>query len=75
MVKKGDKYIIEIGEVINHEGKSLYLIKGFNALVFDDFGLEHLTRWIEPLDPGCKCSEETLLKLVRVWSKAIGEVE
>lgn len=40
----GDKFIIEIEKCIESEFLPLYKIKGFNALVFDGFGLEKLER-------------------------------
>ena len=44
-VKVGDKFVIEVGEIIpDKNGKLLYRIKGFNALVFDDVGISRLTR-------------------------------
>ena len=46
MYKKGDKFIIEIGEVIPGHG-TLYRIKGFNTLVFDEHGLNKLERYTE----------------------------
>lgn len=46
-MKVGDKYIIEIEEVIRRNGApQIARIKGFNALVFDKYGLEKL----EPYD-------------------------
>lgn len=46
-MKVGDKYIIEIEEVIRRNGApQIARIKGFNALVFDKCGLEKL----EPYD-------------------------
>lgn len=45
MANKGDKYIIEIEEVIEAEKRNLYKVKGFRALVFDDFGLEKLKKY------------------------------
>lgn len=42
-MKVGDKYIIEIEEVIKRYGAPhIARIKGFNALVFDQYGLEKL---------------------------------
>ena len=44
-VKVGDKFVIEVGEIIlDKNGKLLYKIKGFNTLVFDDVGINRLTR-------------------------------
>lgn len=42
MIRAGDRYVIEIGEVINN---NLYRIKGFNTLVFDQNGLDKLERF------------------------------
>lgn len=50
-MKVGDKYIIEIEEVIRRNGApQIARVKGFNALVFDKYGLEKL----EPYDGGEK---------------------
>ena len=43
---KGDKFIIELDE---HVG-DLWKIKGFNALVFDDFGLDRLGQLVQGVD-------------------------
>lgn len=49
MPKVGDKYIIEIAEVIQiREMESvgfLYRVKGFNSLVFDNVGLDKLEKY------------------------------
>lgn len=42
--KKGDKFIIEIEHIAEVDGKAKYFIKGFNACVFDDNGLDRLMR-------------------------------
>ena len=43
MAKKGDKFVLTIGEVIyGQTGKRLYLVDGFNSLVFDEEGLKRL---------------------------------
>lgn len=43
MAKKGDKFVLTIGEVIyGQSGKRLYLVDGFNSLVFDEEGLKRL---------------------------------
>lgn len=56
-VKVGDKFVIEVGEIIlSKDGKLLYKIKGFNALVFDDVGISRLMR--QP----ALCSSEALRK-------------
>lgn len=46
MYKKGDKFEIEIEEVIENgtEKGNLYRIKGFSTLVFDDYGLNLLNK-------------------------------
>lgn len=43
--KPGDKFVLELHKPLNEE-QTLWQIKGFNALVFDTYGLEILT----PLD-------------------------
>lgn len=49
MVKSGDKFVIEIESVFGGKnGEKLYRVKGFNSLVFDDYGLEKLTAYKEP---------------------------
>lgn len=50
MASIGDKFIIEIEDVYNSEliqgkSKTLYRIKNFNSLVFDDVGLSKLTQY------------------------------
>lgn len=50
-MKTGDKYVIEIEEVIRRNGApQIARIKGFNALVFDEYGLDKL----EPYDNDLK---------------------
>lgn len=44
----GDKFVIEIESVIPSDGGTLYKIKGFSALVFDDFGIGKLERYEMP---------------------------
>ena len=47
----GDKFVIEIGEVIERHGEPpLYKIAGFNALVFDEFGLNRLGKLTNGVD-------------------------
>lgn len=48
MAQPGDKFVIEIESVIPSDGGSLYKIKGFNALVFDGFGIGKLERYDKP---------------------------
>lgn len=40
----GDKFVIEIGQIFENAGKTLYRMKGFNTLVFDEAGLLKLAR-------------------------------
>ena len=40
--KPGDRFIIEIESVLKENGTTLYKIRGFNALVFDEVGLGRL---------------------------------
>lgn len=42
MAKKGDKFIVEISDVIKTKNGCLYRMKPFNTLVFDEYGLEQL---------------------------------
>lgn len=42
--KIGDKFVIEIDSVMTNKNGTLYGIKGFKSLVFDDYGLEQLER-------------------------------
>lgn len=44
MYHVGDKFIIEIDRVYTSDGRTLYGIRGYNALVFDDAGLMRLDR-------------------------------
>lgn len=44
MYKIGDKFEIEIDDTIMTNKGMLYQIKGFNALVFDDYGLNKLKK-------------------------------
>lgn len=46
---KGDKFIIELDEQDEQMG-NLWRIKGFNALVFDDFGLDRLGQLVHGVD-------------------------
>lgn len=52
MYKKGDKFVIEIDNVIVDEKGTvfLYTIKGFNALVFDQYGLDKLSQLVNGVD-------------------------
>lgn len=40
----GDKFVIEIGQIFKDAGRTLYRVKGFNTLVFDEAGLLKLAR-------------------------------
>lgn len=42
--KTGDKFIIEIDSVMTNKKGTLYGIKGFKSLVFDEYGLEQLEK-------------------------------
>lgn len=44
-MQKGDKFIIEVGDVVkDSNGKKYAKIKGFNTLMFDDQGIDKLKR-------------------------------
>lgn len=45
--KIGDKFLIEIEDDVLMEHGVLYKIKGFNALVFDEYGLDKLQKYEE----------------------------
>lgn len=52
MAEIGDKFIIEIGsKFYNSANETLYRIKGFNSLVFDENGISKLTPYKEQGDP------------------------
>lgn len=42
MAKKGDKYIMEIADCYDTVNGKIYRIKGFNTLMFDQYGLDKL---------------------------------
>ena len=66
MASKGDKYIIEIDEVIEAEKRNLYKVKGFRALVFDDLGLEKLKKYKTCAEtPGIIQGFKGLVKMMR----------
>lgn len=44
MYKAGDKFEIEIEEVLEHENTCLYRIRGFHSLIFDNYGLNKLKK-------------------------------
>ena len=47
--KKGDKFTVEITEVLTGEdGKTVYRMNDFSSLVFDDYGLDRLEK-VEPV--------------------------
>lgn len=43
-MKPGEKYIIEIDRVVKGP-RDIAFVKGFNALVFDQYGIDHLERY------------------------------
>lgn len=47
MPKIGDRYIIEIDDILSNTNKTecLYRIKGFNSLVFDQRGIDKLLKY------------------------------
>ena len=52
MAEIGDKFTIEIGsKFYNSANETLYRIKGFNSLVFDENGISKLTPYKEHGDP------------------------
>lgn len=69
MAQKGDKYIIEIGEVIETEKRKLYRVKGLRTLVFDEYGLDKLEKCgAEALEivPGLDALEKLLKAGARI---------
>ena len=42
--KPGDKFVIEIDSVMTSKKGTLYGIKGFKSLVFDEYGLSQLEK-------------------------------
>lgn len=42
MANVGDKFVVEIGDIFEQDGETLYRIKGFKSLVFDENGLKKL---------------------------------
>lgn len=42
--KPGDKFVIEIDSVMTNKNGTLYGIKGFKSLVFDEYGLSQLEK-------------------------------
>lgn len=60
MVKVGDKFIVEVGEVwTKPNGKKMYFIKGFNTLIFDDNGINKLEKY----DPKSRKTEKNTMAL------------
>lgn len=51
MANIGDKYIIEIAEAVEKRDGTLYRIKGFNSLVFDEAGLKKIEKVNEYVEP------------------------
>ena len=49
----GDKFVIEIGETFysDNDCRKLYSIKGFNALIFDENGLDRLEKLEDKKEP------------------------
>ena len=45
MINVGDKFIIEIDKIFEHDGEKLYRAKGFKSLVFGEYGLKMLKRF------------------------------
>ena len=43
--KPGDKFVIEIDSVMTNKNGTLYGIKGFTSLVFDEYGLGCLKKY------------------------------
>lgn len=48
MYKAGDKFEIEIANVLEQGNTRLYRIKGFYSLLFDDYGLDRLKKIYAP---------------------------
>lgn len=46
----GDKFIIEIDSHMTNKNGDLYGIKGFNSLIFDEYGLGKLERYAGTID-------------------------
>ena len=45
MINVGDKFIIEIDKIFEHDGEKLYRAKGFKSLIFGEYGLKMLRRF------------------------------
>ena len=53
MTKTGDKFVLEIGEVLHdntENQKPYYRVRNFNALIFDDEGISRLCPFIEVIE-------------------------
>lgn len=60
-MQKGERYIIEIGEVINHCNEPcLARIKGFHTLTFDEEGLSRLKRLNSDVETSAKSYQKGL---------------
>ncbi len=63
MYKIGDKFIIEIGDTFNNtERETLYRIKGFNSLVFDEYGLDKLDKASEVEEEQWRIGDEIMMR-------------
>ena len=64
--KVGNKFVIEIEEIVNASANpyTLYKIKGFNSLVFDDNGLDKLKSLESCFIPESRSSEEIYNKSI-----------
>ena len=65
MANIGDKFIITIGDKMQNEqsGETLYRVKGFKSLVFDDKGIEKLIPYKEnPAEKCYRCGEQYIPK-------------
>lgn len=73
--KKGDKFIIEIDSVMTNKNGTLYGIKGFKSLVFDDYGLEQLQKAFseKPSDASVMLFEAGYAQGIKAITKAINE--
>lgn len=72
MYKAGDKFEIEIAEVLEQGNTCLYRIKGFHSLVFDEYGLNKLTRAVSYND-AYQAGVSDGAESVRSWDDAIRE--
>lgn len=72
MYKAGDKFEIEIAEVLKYGNACLYRIKGFKSLVFDEYDLNKLTRAVSYND-AYQAGVADGAKSKRSWDDAIRE--